>query len=54
MFDDKLINIKLFIEFFNKNTYFKNVHLFTNYIKNFVKFKKTNIVYNNVQLCYRN
>ena len=48
MFNDKLINIKSFIEHFNKNIYFKNVHLFTNRIKNFVKFKKTNIIRNNI------
>ena len=48
MFDDKLINIKLFIKHFNKNIYFKNVYLFTNRVKNFVKFKKTNNVRNNI------
>ena len=48
MFNNKSINIKLFIKYFNKNIYFKNVYLFTNCIKNFVKLKKTNIIHNNI------
>ena len=48
MFDGKLISIGSSIEHSGKDTYFRDVHLFTDRMKDFVKLKGADIVRDNV------
>ena len=53
MYDDKLLIIDNSIEHANKNTYFKNIHLFTERIKNMIIIKKAKLTRQNLYTCLR-
>ena len=53
MYDDKFSFIDNSIEHANKNTYFKNVHLFTERIKNMIVMKEAKLTRQNLYICLR-
>ena len=48
MFDGKSVSTESSIEHSDKDTYFRDVHLFTDRMKDFVKLKGADIVRDNV------
>ena len=53
MYDDKFSLIDNSIEHANKNTYFRDVHLFTERIKNMIVMKETKLTRQNLYICLR-
>ena len=53
MYDDKFSIIDNSIEHANKNTYFRDVHLFTERIKNMIIVKKAKLTRQNLYICLR-
>ena len=54
MYDEKFVVIDEFIEFIDKNIYFRNVIYFIDRIKNMIEIKKVEIIRQNLYICFRN
>jgi hypothetical protein len=53
IFDEKILTTIEFIQHVEKNTYFRNVHLFIDKVKNFAIAKEVEIIRNNLYTCLR-
>ena len=53
MYNEKFVIIDNFIEYVDKNIYFRDVYLFIEQIKNIITIKKIDIVRNNFYICLR-
>ena len=54
MYNEKFVVIDIFIEYFDKNIYFRNVNYFINKTKNIIEIKKTKIIRQNFYICFKN
>ncbi len=53
IYDEKIIATTKFVQHANKNTYFRDVHLFIERAKYIVLVKKTKMIENNLYICFR-
>ena len=52
-YNNKSNNIELEIEYVEKKTYFKDITIFINRIKNIARVKSVELLRNNLQICLR-
>ena len=54
MYNGKFVVIDDFIEYINKNIYFRNVNVFIERIKNIIEVKKIELIRQNLYICFKN